>query len=108
LVEIAGLPFGLFGDMLGAESHGHHTVGSVGPNLFRGMIYGMSDRYPNTNVSTPIWRLWDTFGISEATMVGWWDDVPLVRSNHTDVRATAYVRKGNATLLVVVGARKPF
>jgi hypothetical protein len=62
LVEISGLPFGLFGDMLGSESHGHAAVGSHGPNLFRGMVYGMSDRYPNTNISTPVWQLWDSFG----------------------------------------------
>ena len=101
LVEIAGLPFGLFGDMLGSESHGWRTVKNTKPNLFRGMIYGMSTRYPNTNVSTPVWHLWDTFGISEAQMVGWWDIEPLAHINHPDVQVTAYIRKNNATLLAV-------
>ena len=103
LVEISGLPFGLFGDMLGAESHGHATIGNHEPNLFRGMVYGMSDRYPNTNVSTPVWQLWDSFDIGEATMIGWWDDEELqpVRSSHPEVRVTSYVKKSNATLLAI-------
>ena len=37
LVEISGLPFGLFGDMLGGEKHGAAHVDWVGPNLYRGM-----------------------------------------------------------------------
>lgn len=101
LIEISGLAFGLFGDMLGHESHGCHAVGHPTPNVFRGMLYGMSDRYPSTNVSTPVWHLWDTFSISEASMIGWWDENPPVRSNHPDVRVTSYVKKGNATLLAI-------
>ena len=37
LVEISGLPFGLFGDMLGGEKHGAAHVDWIGPNLYRGM-----------------------------------------------------------------------
>ena len=37
MVEISGLPFGLFGDMLGGEKHGAAHVDWVGPNLYRGM-----------------------------------------------------------------------
>jgi hypothetical protein len=123
LVEISGLPFGLFGDMLGSEHHGIASVGSHAPNLFRGMLFGMTTRYACTTVSTPIWRLWDTFGIEQAEMIGWWDgdDAPVtvttvnpVAAAHAaadsdaargaardDVRVTSYVRHGNATLLVV-------
>ena len=41
--------------------------------------------------------------ISEATMIGWWDDEASqpVRSSHLEVRVTSYVKKGNATLLAI-------
>jgi hypothetical protein len=101
LIEISGLNVGLFSDMLGDESHGWRTASSHAPNVFRGMVFGMSTRYPNTNVSTPVWHLWDTFAISQANMFGWWDELPPVRTNHTAVQVTSYVRRGNATLLAV-------
>ena len=84
------MPFGLFGDMLGGEQHGSASVGSVAPNLFRGMVFGMTTRYACTDISTPIWKLWDSFGIEEAEMVGWWDDdapVTAAGLDHGDVRA---------------------
>ena len=64
-LHLPGLPFGLFGDMLGGEQHGSASIGSHAPNLFRGMVFGMTTRYACTDVSTPIWKLWDSFGIDQ-------------------------------------------
>jgi hypothetical protein len=65
-LDLCAYRFGLFGDMLGSESHGSASVGSHEPNLFRGMVFGMTTRYACTDVSTPIWQLWDSFGIEKA------------------------------------------
>ena len=107
----------------GAETVGSASVGHTNPNLFRGMVFGMTTRYACTDISTPIWHLceWtphhtmtlllihmfccdatgDLFGIEEARMIGWWDDDAPVSSAHEDVQVTSYVRQGNATLLAV-------
>jgi len=52
LVELSGLPFGLYGEMLG-----------VG-NPWRGMVYGMSNRLPyGGGDPRGLWKVWDSFGI---------------------------------------------
>ena len=53
---------------------------------------------------TPIWGLWDSFGIESAEMIGWWDDdapVFVTGPGSDDVQVTSYVRHANATLLAV-------
>ncbi len=94
LVEISGIPYGLFGEMLG---------GHVNP--WRGMLYGMTGRlgWGASPVST--WKLWDDFGIAEAKMVGYWVPECPVKTGRDDVLATAYVRKGRT--LVVVASWAP-
>ena len=54
-----------------------------------------------------IWSLWAKFGIERSTFYGWWMErersvgtVPVSASN-SSVKVTAYVRKGEATLLAV-------
>jgi len=65
----------------------------------------MTTRLPVTfsNASSSIWRLWDSFGIEDAEMVGWWEAAPAVAVTpaSSDVHATAYVRHGNSTLCVL-------
>jgi len=94
LVEISGIPFGLYGEML--EGNG---------NPWRGMIYGMTARYYSGADPKHIWRLWDDFGIAEAKMMGYWDPACPVRTDNPDVLATAYVKKG--TTLVSVASWAP-
>ncbi len=86
LVEVSGIPFGHMGDML----HG-------GGNPWRGMVYGMTVRHPwETEGVTcdprSIWKVWDSFGIADSKMVGYWDDNPIVQTGNTNVKATTYVR----------------
>ena len=75
LMEIAALPFGTFGEMLGAD----HTLpfpnkpfcGESCANKWRGMLFGMTNRAgwnghdPNGNKE--LWQLWDAFGIERAS-----------------------------------------
>jgi hypothetical protein len=84
LVEIAGLPFGLFGEML--QSGGHP---------WRGMLYGMSNRLGwGTCDPRALWRFWDEFGIKAARMIGYWDPASPVQTGRKDILATVYRKEG--------------
>jgi hypothetical protein len=59
---MSGIPFGLSSDML------------QNPNPWRGMLFGMTARAfygGGAQSPTPIWKLWDQFGVQDATMIGW-------------------------------------
>ena len=62
LVEVSGIPFGLYGDML-----------QMPINPWRGMLFGMSGRYWSGADPQYLWKFWDDFGIKDAEMIGWWD-----------------------------------
>jgi hypothetical protein len=88
LVETSGIPFGLMGDML-----------QGGGNPWRGMIYGMTVRYPwyteGVNCDPrEVWKIWDHFDIAHAKMIGYWDKSCPVKTNNAAVLATAYVHNG--------------
>ncbi len=87
LIEMSGIPFGLSSDMLEK------------PNLWRGMLFGMTDRALYSGPSpTPIWKLWDSFGIEDAEMIGWWNkDVP-VKTGRSDVLVTVYKKPGKSLI----------
>jgi hypothetical protein len=92
MVEVSGIPFGLMGDML----HG-------GGNPWRGMVYGMTVRYPwyteGVNCDPrEIWKIWDSFGIADAKMVGYWDSLCPVKTDNANVLATAYVKNGKVLI----------
>ena len=74
LVEISGIPFGLFGEML--QDNG---------NPWRGMVYGMTARYYQGADPKHIWKVWDEFGIQDAEMIGYWvPDCP-VKADHDEI-----------------------
>ncbi len=94
LVEIAGIPFGLYGEML-----------QGGGNPWRGMVFGMTNRLGWGGDPRPIWRVWDEFGIDKARMFGYWDAGCPVKTGRADVLATAYVRHGpNPKTLIAVAS----
>jgi hypothetical protein len=95
LVEISGIPFGLFGEML----HG-------GGNPWRGMLYGMTSRLGWSGDPRGIWKVWDEFGIDKARMIGYWDPSSPVRTGHEDVLATAYVRERGTLISLASWAKK--
>jgi hypothetical protein len=96
LVEVSGLPFGLFGEML--EHNG---------NPWRGMVYGMTARYYSGADPKHIWRLWDDFGIQDAAMKGYWAPDCPVKTTDPDVLATAYVKKGKTLVSIASWAKMP-
>ena len=85
LVEISGIPFGLFGEML-----------QGGGNPWRGMVYGMTNRLGWGGDPRPIWKLWDAFGIQDADMLGYWNEACPIKTSHTDILATVYRKEDRA------------
>ena len=96
LVEMSGLPFGLFGEML----HG-------GGNPWRGMVYGMTQRLPWSGDPRAVWKVWDDFGIGEARMIGYWAPSCPVKTGRDDVLATAYVKEGKTLIALASWAKTP-
>ena len=89
LVEASGIPFGLMGDMMG----GGHT--------WRGLVHGMTTRFRCADPS-PLWRLYDSFGMAEAHMVGYWEpSTPIGIDGCPAVLGTSYVIHGRRTLVVL-------
>jgi len=96
LVELSGIPFGLFGEML--ERNG---------NPWRGMIYGMTARYYQGAEPHPIWKRWDEFGVDRARMLGYWDAGCPVKPDQPGVLATAYVRDQRVLIALASWSREP-
>jgi hypothetical protein len=76
-----------------------------GGNRFLGMVYGATARHSWTDAGNqkspvPVWKFWDTFGIRDARMLGYWDPDCPVKTSDPEVKATAYVKDG-ATLVSV-------
>jgi len=89
MTEVAGLPFGLMGEML--QDGGHP---------YRGMLYGMTARKYGEVDPRPVWAMMNDFGIAESDMLGYWlDDAP-VQTDHPQVLATTYARP-NAVLIAL-------
>ncbi|GAO43530.1 glycoside hydrolase domain-containing protein [Flavihumibacter petaseus] len=96
LVEVSGIPFGLMGDML-----------QGGGNPWRGMVYGMTVRYPWSTEGVycdprDIWKIWDSFNIAAAKMIGYWEKDCPVTTSDSSILATVYVQKN--ALLVAIGS----
>jgi hypothetical protein len=87
LVEISGIPFGLFSEML--EHNG---------NPWRGMVYGMTARYYQGADPKHIWKFWDDFGIQDAEMIGYWAHSCPVKTSQKDVLATVYKKSRRALI----------
>lgn len=89
LVEISGIPFGLTSEML---EYGN------GGNAWRGMLYGMYGRFHD---SAPyLWKFWDSFGIEDAEMIGYWDAKCPVKTGRDDVLATVYRKKDKSLIAI--------
>ncbi|MBS1920491.1 MAG: hypothetical protein JST17_09570 [Bacteroidetes bacterium] len=91
LTEISGIPFGLMGEML-----------QNGGNPWRGMIYGMTNRYPWTEDADPrpIWKAWNEFGMKGTEMIGYWSENCPVKTDNKNVLATVYKKNGAALISI--------
>lgn len=96
LVSISGIPFGAQGEML-----------NMGGNPWRGMVYGLTNRYGWNTYEifcdpTDIWKVWDTFGIADSKMVGYWENDPVVATSDKNVLATAYLK--DKKMMISIGS----
>ncbi len=89
MAEVAGLPFGLMGEML-----------QDGGQPWRGLVYGMTSRFWGDTDPRPVWKLMDDFGIADSRMLGYWLPTPPVTTDNPAMRVTAYV-KDDAILLAI-------
>jgi hypothetical protein len=84
-VTFSGIPFGVMSEML-----------QDGGNRWLGMVYGATARhswsYGNEFSPVPVWKIWYSFGIADAEMLGYWDENCPVKTDNPNVKATAYVR----------------
>lgn len=81
LVEMSGIPFGMMGEML-----------QDGGNVWRGMVFGMTNRLPNPKDPSGLWTFWTEFGMADAVMLGWWNPACPVKTDCPDIKATVYRR----------------
>jgi len=95
LVEISGIPFGLFGEML--QNNG---------NPWRGMIYGMTNRLGWGGDPRNIWKFWDEFGIQDAQMIGYWDKNCPVKTDNENILVTVYRKKGKSLISIASWAKE--
>ena len=71
---------------------------------FRGFfVYGMSGRLGWTAGNpSPLWRLWDSFDIQHANLIGYWDPNSPVKADNTNVIVTVYQHP--TKILLAVGS----
>ena len=79
LTEVAGIPFGLYGEML--EKGGHP---------YRGLVYGMTTRVYGPYNPKAIWQLFDEFDIANSEMLGYWVDRSPIKTDHPKIKSTIY------------------
>lgn len=91
LTEVSGIPFGLMGEML-----------QSGGNQWRGLLYGMTSRllWDDSRDPRPIWKVWDSFGMQGAKMIGYWVKENPVKTDNPNVPATIY-KKGKKVLVAL-------
>ena len=81
-VTASGIPFGQMAEML-----------QGGGNRYLGMVYGETARDSYGEFSPrPVWKLWKTFGITDARMIGYWDKACPVKTDSPNVKATVYFK----------------
>lgn len=96
LVQYAGIPYGLTGEML-----------EGGGNPWRGMVYGMTCRLYGGSDPRPLWRFFAQVGMTGTTLRGWWDPACPVSAGRDDLRASAFVKPGQAVVAVASWANGP-
>jgi pimeloyl-ACP methyl ester carboxylesterase len=95
LTEMSGLPFGLMSEML-----------QSGGNPWRGMLFGMTQRWPWSGDPRNLWKLIDLFGIAEAEFIGWWDPACPVKTGNAAVPASVYRRDGKTMIALASWAKE--
>ena len=55
-------------------------------------------RLPWAGDPTPLWRVWDEFGIQKSRMFGWWSGADPVTTGDANVFATTWSKPGGAMI----------
>ncbi len=87
LVAMSGIPYGVMSEML-----------QDGGNVWRGMLFGETCRLGWSGDPRSMWKFWDSFGMANTHMIGWWDAACPVRTDSPDVLATVYVKSGKTLI----------
>ena len=96
LVERSGLPFGVPGEMLGRG------------NPFRGLLFGMTDRWGWGGNPMGLWKFFDATRLGDGTFYGWWDDAnPLTLQGDAEVKASLWKTPTQTVLVIANFANAP-
>ena len=89
LIERSGAAFGIAGEMLGRG------------NPFRGLLFGMTDRWGWGGNPLGLWKFFDEVKLGDMELVGWWDDeCPVKVSGSEEIKASVWKGKGCAVLVI--------
>lgn len=91
MCEASALPYGKAGSMLQDDG-----------NLWIGMMYAMSSRNRGRKniVSDGIYQVWDSFGIADSVMLGYWHSKNPFKTTDDDVLVTSYKKDGEALVCI--------
>ena len=81
LTEISGMQYGLMSTMM------------IDGNFYKGLLYGESTRFGWRFTSESAWPLWDSFGIRDSEMIGYWNPACPVQTDSDKVLCTVYAKK---------------
>ena len=95
LIEVSGIPFGMLGEML-----------QNGGNVWRGMLYGMSNRSGSSQDPSDLWRFWNDFMMPNAVMLGYWNPACPVKTNNEEILATVFQRGAECLICLASWADK--
>jgi hypothetical protein len=70
-----------------------------GGNPWRGMTMGMTARLPWSGDPSPLWKVWDEFGVQKSSMYGWWSGANPVTTSDPEVLATTWVIPGKGVMI---------
>ncbi|MBN2652523.1 MAG: hypothetical protein JXR63_09075 [Spirochaetales bacterium] len=94
LVEASGIPFGVGSNMLNA-----------GGNLWRGLLFGMTSRYPwftENHISDPrpAWKLLDYIGTKDFSFIPYWDENSFVSTGDDSILASTYISGDKKRIMI--------
>lgn len=83
-----------------------------GGNPWKGMIYGMTVRYPWSTEGAycdprDIWKIRDDFGIDNSKMAGYWNQDNVSHSTHPNVLAASYLKDDVVLVSIASWSEKP-
>ena len=86
IVEIAGLPFGMSGEILS----------EVQESQYRGMLFGITHRFMGLKVEPRyLWKFIDEYGIGHMELTGFWNEACPVKASDDRVKVSLYMDRAS-------------